>query len=44
MEKSWVLEPGPLGWRAADQVPLVHGGRNVGDTDIRVIVVEDIGG
>lgn len=37
------LGRGPLDWRSADEVPFVHGGRNVGDAPIRVIVVEDIG-
>jgi hypothetical protein len=37
------LGAGPLGWRAADDVPFVHGARNLGDVPIRVIVVEDTG-
>jgi hypothetical protein len=37
------LGPGSLGWRSADDVPFIHGGRNLGDSPIRVIVVEDIG-
>jgi hypothetical protein len=43
VEGTWDLGRGPLDWRTADQVPFVHGGRNVGDTEIRVIVVEDLG-
>lgn len=43
VEGTRILARGPLGWRAADQVPFVHGARNVGDTEIRVIVVEDVG-
>jgi hypothetical protein len=43
MEGTWVLEPGSLGWRGTDQVPFAHGGRNAGDTEIRIIVVEDLG-
>jgi hypothetical protein len=43
VERSAVLDRGPLGWRSADVVPFVHGGRNAGDSDIRVIIVEDRG-
>lgn len=43
VEFTATLERGSLGWRSADDVPFVHGGRNLGDTPIRVIVVEDIG-
>lgn len=42
-EGTRALARGPLGWRDADQVPFIHGGRNAGDTEIRVIVVEDLG-
>lgn len=43
VEGTHVLARGPLAWRSSEHVPFVHGGRNVGDTEIRVIVVEDLG-
>lgn len=38
MVNSWTLEPG-LGWRGPNEVPFAHGGRNIGETEIGVIVV-----